>query len=157
MNVLVDGILVDNIRISRWSHVGSGEDAKAVRSFDVFLPPRFGDGGVHRLAVVTPTGENLQGSPFTFLAFANGLRGFVASQDGLGQEGVRAELFDQLVPASVPFARYHEWRQRFPIAGGPAATELCGVVMVGPGESRTPLASLENQNGADWVATAIGG
>ena len=75
MNVLVDGILVDRIRISRWSHVGSGEDANAVRSFDVFLPPRFGDGGVHQLAVVTATGENLQGSPFTFLTFANGLRG----------------------------------------------------------------------------------
>ena len=143
MNVLVDGILIDNIRISRWSHVGSGEDAKAVRSFDVFLPPRFGDGGVHQLAVVAPTGENLQGSPFTFLAFADGLRDFVATQDDLGQEGLRAELFDQLVPASVPFARYQEWRQRFPISGGPAATELCGVVMVGSGDIDETLASLE--------------
>ena len=55
-----------------------------------------------------------------------GCRGFVAAQDGLGQEGVRAELFDQLVPSSVPFSRYHEWRQRFPIADGPPATALCG-------------------------------
>ena len=31
MNVLVDGILIDRIRISRWSHVGAGEDARAVR------------------------------------------------------------------------------------------------------------------------------
>src|SRR5580698_3123453 len=36
MNVLIDGILVDRIRINGWSHVGSGEDAKAVRSFDIF-------------------------------------------------------------------------------------------------------------------------
>jgi len=155
-NVLVDGILVDRIRISRWSHVGSGEEASAVRSFDVFLPPRFGDGGVHQLTVVTANGENLQGSPFTFLTFADGLRDFVASQDDLGQESLRAELFDQLVPASVPFARYHEWRQRFPVDTGPAATELCGVVLVGPGDIDDTLASLERQTGADWIAAATG-
>ena len=155
MNVLVDGILVDRIRISRWSHVGSGEEASAVRSFDVFLPPRFGDGGVHQFAVVTASGENLQGSPFTFLTFADGLRDFVASQDDLGQESLRAELFDQLVPASAPFARYHEWRQRFPVGGRPAASELCGAVMVGSGDLGDTLASLEKQSGADWIAAEI--
>lgn len=155
-NVLVDGVLVDRIRISRWSHVGSGEDSNAVRSFDVFLPLRFGDGGVHQLAVVTAGGENLQGSPSTFLTFADGLRDFVASRGDFGQESLRAELFDQLVPASVPFVRYHEWRQRFPIASGPPATEVCGVVLVGTGDVDETLASLENQNGADWVAAAIG-
>ena len=156
MNVLVDGILVDRIRISRWSHVGSGEEASAVRSFDVFLPPRFGDACVHQLAIVTTSGENLQGSPFTFLTFADGLREFIASQDGPAQESLRAELFDQLVPASVPFARYQEWRQRFPVATGPAATELCGVVMVGSGDIDDTLASLTRQSGADWIAAAIG-
>lgn len=156
MNVLVDGILIDRIRISRWSHMGSGEDARAVRSFDIFLPSRFGDGGIHQLVVVTASGENLQDTPFTFLTFADGLRAFVASQDNLGQEVLRAELFDQLVPASMPFARYHEWRQHFPIVGGPPATELCGVIMVGPGGVDETLASLENQSGADWIAAALG-
>ncbi len=155
MTVLVDGTPVDRIRISRWSHVGSGDEASAVRSFDVFLPPRFGDGGVHQFDVVTASGENLQGSPLTFLSFADGLRDFVASQDDLGQESLRAELFDQLVPASAPFARYHEWRQRFPVGGRPATTELCGVVMVGSGELDYTLASLEKQSGADWIAAEI--
>ena len=155
MNVLVDGILIDRLRISRWSHVGAGEDARAVRGFDVFLPARFGDGGVHQFAIVAANGENLIGSPHTFLAFADGFRHFVATHDGLGQESLRAELFDQLVPASLPFARYHEWLERFPVAGGPPATALCGVVMVGPGEIDDTLASLEKQNGADWIAAAI--
>ena len=154
MNVLVDGILIDRVRISRWSHIGAGEDARAVRSFDVFLPPRFGDGGVHQFAIVTANGENLNGSPHTFLAFADGFRDFVARHDGLGQETMRAELFDQLVPASVPFASYRDWRQRFPIASAPAATALCGVVMVGPGDIDDTLASLEKQSGADWIAIA---
>ena len=155
VNVLVDGILIDRLRISRWSHVGAGEDARAVRGFDVFLPARFGDGGVHQFAIVAANGENLIGSPHTFLAFADGFRHFVATHDGLGQESLRAELFDQLVPASLPFARYHEWLERFPVAGGPPATALCGVVMVGPGEIDDTLASLEKQNGADWIAAAI--
>jgi GT2 family glycosyltransferase len=154
VNVLVDGTLIDNIRINRWSHLGSGEDARAVRSFDVFLPRRFGDGAIHRLAVVTSNGENLQGSPVTFLAFADGLSDFVASQDALGQESVRAELFDQLVPSSVPFSRYHEWRRRFPISSVPAATESCAVVMVGGGAVDDTLASLEKQSGANWLAIA---
>ena len=123
-------------------------------SFDVFLPRRFGDGGIHRLAAVTSSGENLQGSPVTFLAFADGLSDLVASQDALGLEGVRAELFDQLVPSSVPFSRYHEWRRRFPIGNVPAATESCAVVMVGAGAIEDTLTSLEKQSGANWVAIA---
>ena len=118
MNVLVDGVLIDRIRISRWSHVGTGDAARAVRSFDVFLPPRFGDGGVHQFAIVTANGENLNGCPHTFLAFADGLRDFVATHDGPGEEIRRAELFDQLVPGALPFAQYRGWQQRFPIVGG---------------------------------------
>jgi O-antigen biosynthesis protein len=126
-----------------------------VRSFDVFLPPRFGDGGIHRFAVVTATGENLAGSPLTFVAFADGLRELVAAHGGLGQEGLRAELFDQLVPASVPLAQYQDWRQRFPIAARPVTTQPCGVVMVGSGAMEVTLASLEEQVDADWIAAAL--
>jgi GT2 family glycosyltransferase len=155
MNVLVDGILIDRIRISRWSHIGGGDAARAVRSFDVFLPARFGDGGVHQFAIVTANGENLNGCPHTFLAFADGLRDFVATHDDLGQESVRPELFDQLVPAAVPFAQYREWQRRFPIVGGPPATQSCGVVMVGPGEMDDTLTSLEQQSDANWIAAAL--
>ena len=56
IDVTVDGTLIDWIRIGKWSHVGSGEDTRAV-GFDIFLPSRFGDGGVHQLAVVTTRGE----------------------------------------------------------------------------------------------------
>ena len=44
----------------------------------------------------------------------------------------------------------------FPLSGGPPATELCGVIMVGPGGVDETLASLENQSGADWIAAAMG-
>jgi GT2 family glycosyltransferase len=155
MDVLVDGLVVDRIRTSRWSHVGAGDAARAVHGFDISLPPRFGDGGIHQFAVVTATGENLAGSPLTFVAFADGLRELVATNGGLGQEGLRAELFDQLVPASVPFARYPEWQQRFPIVAGPATALPCGVVMVGPGAMDDTLTSLEQQSHADWVAAAL--
>jgi GT2 family glycosyltransferase len=155
MNVLVDGILIDRIRISRWSHVGAGDAARAVRSFDVFLPARFGDGDVHRCAIVTASGENLNNCPYTFLAFADGLRDFIATHDGPGEENLRAELFDQMVPGAVPFTQYPQWRQRFPIVEGSSATLTCGVVMVGPGEMEITLNSLERQSDADWIAAAL--
>ena len=157
INVLVDGILVDRVRIGRWTHIGSGDTARAVRGFEVFLPSRFGDGVLHQFATVTATGENLAGSPITFAAFADGLRDFVVAQGGPGQEGLRAELFDQLVPQSVPFTSYAEWRQRFPIVAGAAARSPIGVVMVGHGALDDTLKSLQQQIRADWVAAALPG
>jgi len=155
MSVLVDGIPVDRVHVNRWRHVGTGDDSRAVRGFEVFLPPRFGDGAIHQFAVVTSAGENLGGSPITFVAFADGLREFVRLQGGWAHDDVRTELFDQLVPPAVPFARYQDWRENFVSEAEPASAAACGVVMVGPGATDETLDSLEQQSHTDWVAAAL--
>ena len=158
MNVLVDGILIDRIRISRWSHVGSGEDARAVRSFDVFLPPRFGDGGVHQFAIVTANGENLTRQPADVSRLC---RWAAAISSPRKTVSVRR--------ACAPNCSTNWCRHRcrlLVITSGCNASRLpagrrrphCAVwSWLGPGEIDDTLASLEKQNGADWIAAAMSG
>ncbi|HLN11047.1 MAG TPA: glycosyltransferase family 2 protein [Xanthobacteraceae bacterium] len=154
-NVLVDGTLVTEARASGWSHVGTADNARAVRAFDLHLPQRFADGGAHQVAVVTERGQHLDGSPLPFLAFADGLRDALGGHESSGQEQLRAELFDRLMPMSVPFSRYQAWRQKFPIAPGRPVAMQAAVVMVGPGPMDDTLESLNAQTHDDWVAASL--
>jgi O-antigen biosynthesis protein len=156
ISVLVDGLLIDHIRPSGWSHVG-GSQPRAVRAFDLHLPDRFADGDVHQVAVVAASGQDFANSPLTFLAFPDGLRELLAAHGVSAQEGLRAELLDQLLPASVPFSRYAEWRERFSFATGPAKSLRCAVVMAQAGDMDDTLRSLERQTHPDWVAVALPG
>ncbi|HEX3370306.1 MAG TPA: hypothetical protein VHS56_12070, partial [Candidatus Cybelea sp.] len=153
---LVDGTLVTQFRASSFSHVSSGEeDFRAVRGFDFHLPSRFADGRPHQLAVITERGETLSGSPLTFLALADGLREAIA-QRGLGeQELFRAELFDRLLPMSMPFSQYTSWRSRLKIENEPSAAVRAAVLLVGPGRVHDTLASLRRQSHVDWVAASL--
>ena len=49
----------------------------------------------------------------------------------------------------------HEWRQRFPIAGGPSGNRIVRCGHGRAGGNRDTLASLEKQNDADWIAAAM--
>lgn len=154
-DVLVDGELVMDVRASGWTHLGNGEDARAVRAFDFHLPERFGDGRLHRLAAVTATGEHLRGSPVTFAAFADGLERAVAALGQLESEKLRGELFDRLMPMSVPFTDYQRWCARW-LAPAPAPVAMQGaVMMVGAGSMDDTLDSLHEQAHGDWVAAAL--
>jgi GT2 family glycosyltransferase len=156
VNVLVDGTLVTQVRGTIWTHVGTAEEeACPVRGFDLHLPPRFADGGVHHLALVTEEGEHLAGSPLTFLAFADGFRDTLARLGVVGRQQVRAELLDRLVPTSVPFSRYHAWRENVPIEPGPSAALRGAVIIVGPGDIDETLDSLHQQTFVDWVAASL--
>jgi O-antigen biosynthesis protein len=155
LQVLVDGKLIDRVHPNRWTHVGAGSSARAVRGFDVFLPARFGDGGVHQFAVVTAIGENLAGSPLTFVAFADGLRDLVVAHGNADGQGIRAALFDQLVPSAVPFSRYQAWRQRFPVVVEPGPMHPCAVVLANADAMEATLSSLEAQIHSNWVAAEL--
>jgi O-antigen biosynthesis protein len=154
-DVLVDGTLVTQVRSSSWGYIGTAEDVRPVRTFDFHLPQRFADGVVHRLAVLTERGEHVRASPLPFLVFEDGLREMVVDHGNLAQEHVRAELFDRLMPMSVPFSRYGAWRERFPIAPGPSVPLQAAVVMVGPGAFDDTLESLNEQSHTDWVAACL--
>jgi O-antigen biosynthesis protein len=155
-NVLVDGTLVTQVRGTIWTHVGTAEEgALPVRGFDLHLPRKFADGGVHQLALVTEDGEHLAGSPLTFLAFADGFREALAGFGVVGREQARAELLDRFVPMSVPFSHYHAWRENFSIEPDPSAALRGAVIMVGPGDMDETLDSLHQQNFVDWIAASL--
>jgi GT2 family glycosyltransferase len=155
-NVVVDGTLITRVRASAWSHVGtSEEDARAVRAFDFHLPERFADGSIHQLALLDEAKENIGGNPLFFIAYPDGLREAVAGRGVSEEERLRAQLFDQLLPMSLPLSQYQNWRERLPILTGPHVTLRGAVIMVGPGAMNDTLESLHEQTHDDWIAASL--
>jgi len=156
VDVLVDGALVTRVRASGWCHIGGSEqDSGAVRAFDFHLPEKFADGDVHRLTLVDKAGENVGEGPAFFIAYADGLRAAIVGLGVSEQERLRADLFDRLLPMSVPFSEYPAWRDRLPMPSTPASMSRVGVIMVGNGRTDDTLATLEQQAGVDWVAAVL--
>ena len=155
-NVLVDGLLVTRVRASVWSHVGTSEkDARAARTFDFHLPEAFADGLVHRLALSDDAGESIGGRSIVFLAYADGFREVVIGRGVSEREKLRAELLDQLIPMSVPFSQYQNWRGSIPLEPNRAVALRGAVILVGPGRLDATLATLQEQSNADWVAASL--
>ncbi len=155
-NIHVDGTLVTRVRPTAWSHVGTAdEDARPVRAFDFHLPERFADGCAHQVALTDEAGENIGGNPLVFIAYADGLREAVAGLGISEEERLRAKLFDELLPMSVPFSQYQGWRERFPILSGPPVAMQGAVIVVGPGAMEDTLESLNEQTHTDWVAASL--
>jgi GT2 family glycosyltransferase len=156
VNVLVDGLVVTRVRASTWSHIGTSEkDARAVRTFDFHLPEKFADGRVHRLALADDAGESTGGRSIVFIAYADGFREAVIGRGVSEREQLRAELLDQLIPMSVPFSEYRNWRDSLPLRFDQAAPLRSAVILVGPGAVDATLATLHEQSNADWVAASL--
>jgi O-antigen biosynthesis protein len=154
--VLVDGTLITRVRASAWSHVGESEDdARAVRALDFHLPERFADGRIHQIALLDEARENIGGSPLFFIAYPDGLREAVAGCGVSEEERLRAQLFDQLLPMSVPLSQYQSWRERYLILSGPSVPLRGAVIMVGPGAMDDTLESLHQQTHDDWIAASL--
>jgi GT2 family glycosyltransferase len=154
--ILVDGTPITRVRATTWSHIGTSEDdARAVRAFDVHLPEKFADGIVHRLVLTDDAGTNIGGSPLAFIAYSDGLREAVAGRGISEPDLLKAELFDRLLPASVPFSEYQNWREQLPPLSGPPIALSSAVIMVGPGSMDDTLESLNEQTHADWTAVSL--
>ncbi len=155
-NILVDGMLITRVRATKWCHVGTSEaDARAVRSFDFYLPETFADGNAHQLTMVDEAGEDIADGPLAFLAYPDSLRDVAAAHSLTEQEGRRSQLFNSLLPRSVSFPDYQRWRERFPILLGPPAALAGAVIMVGAGPTDDTLQSLNEQTHNDWVAASL--
>jgi hypothetical protein len=106
------------------------------------------------VAVREDGGELFGGCACPFVAFDNGLAAAVRGFGGIEGERLRAELFDRLMPMSWPFARYSEWRERFPPDDTPPSAAEIAVILTG-GDSDGTVESLKQQTGAAWVAAAL--
>lgn len=156
INITVDGEPVARVRALGWSHIGHDEDSgRAVRAFDFHLPERFADGCIHRVSVSDEAGEALVGVALPFVAFADGLAQSISSLGNLESERLRGELFDQLLPMSIPLANYENWRERFPLPSVVPTAMKMAVVLVGAGKAARTLDSLDQQSEVNWVAASL--
>lgn len=153
----VDGVTVIEASARTWHQVGDrGETIKAVPAFELHLPERFADGRVRSVCIRDELGEDLPGSPLTFVAFKDGLQNTIASLANVDSERLRGELFDQLIPASLPLSRYATWLERFPPEITRAETAgPVSVVLIGRGDDAASIASLQHQSRTNWVAVGI--
>jgi O-antigen biosynthesis protein len=155
--VMVDGEQIMQVRALGWAQADDDVNKdRPARAFDFHLPERFADGAVRWVNVLRDTGEALPDGPLPFVAFPDGLATTLSGFGGLESERLRGEMYDHLVPMSLPMSKYEEWRERFPVPPGLVSARRCAVVLVGPGSEANTLASLESQSHDAWTACAMG-
>jgi GT2 family glycosyltransferase len=156
VTAIIDGERVADAKATRWANVGSPAEARLARRFDLHLPDRFADGRVKRVQFFRENGEEFPGSPISIVAFQDGLSRTIDQIRELDVELPRAALFDRLHPMAMPFSEYASWLARFPIVTTrtPDAAPVA-ITLVGPGNPKSTLLSLQNGDCPDWVAAAL--
>lgn len=157
LDIFVDGRQVLRVRAMGWAHRGDTNynQGRPVRAFDFHLPERFADGCVHQLKIALESGETLGRTALPFAAFADGLASAISKVGGIDSERLRGDLFDQLMPRSLPMSQYEEWLERFPVAT-PAPVAMRGaVVLIGSRNNEATLPSLDDQTHEDWIAVTL--
>lgn len=154
LETLIDGDVVSQIHASLWTRIDDRANAgggRNVRAFDFHLPERFADGRVHHITLRKTTGEPVPAATI-FIAFPDGLAQFLEKAGNLPSEHLRGDLFDQIIPSSLPFADYPSWRERFPLPA-PVESEIrIAVVIIGQHEAERTIDSLEAQTHPHWSA-----
>lgn len=155
ITVMIDGEPAATTQAALWTHLGSGDSARAVRGFDLYLPDRFADGKVRRARFINDGGHEITREPVAFVALPDALARMLASMGQIETEQLRGALFDRLVPVSLPLSDYARWRERFPIRTEAKSTEAIAIVLVGDGSVEQSLQSVEIQDYPDWLAGAM--
>ncbi|MBV9219895.1 MAG: glycosyltransferase family 2 protein [Methylobacteriaceae bacterium] len=155
VQAFIDGELVCEVKADKWGHAARGVGSDPVPSFDMHLPAHYADATVKRVAV-SCNGQSLSGSPLALVAFADGLRQFLAAHDETLPEEARGRLFDRLFPQSMPFSAFDDWSRRYPL---PAPTRLSqdpvGVVIIGNNALDATLESLAAEESSEWVVGVL--
>ena len=155
VRALVDGAVVAQARASAWMHVDESANSRPRRAFDLFLPERFADGRAHQAQVIDGNGQELLGSPVFFVAFADGLARFIQNGAELESQRLRAEFFDEVMPQALPLTAIGAWRERFAPPPRLEPGSAVAVVLIGESGVQESLATLEAQQGRDWLAAVL--
>ena len=156
LTVAVDGAQILQVSTFGWAQANDDVNKdRPARAFDFHLPERFADGCVRWVNVLKESGEALSDGPLPFVAFHDGLAAAISGFGGLESERLRGELYDHLIPMSLPMSQYEAWLQRFPLSAAPASSQQCAVILVGQGPIEATLDSLENQTHNRWAACAL--
>lgn len=157
IDILVGNQRVMQIAPSGWSHAELGGSVRPARQLDFHLPDHFADGCVRSLSASTRDGRSITPHPISFVAFESGLEAALARLGKWESEKFRGKLFDQLVPASLPFSAYEQWKSRFPLDAPTPTTLQSAVIIVGDGRIEETIDSLEAQTHPHWTAISLPG
>lgn len=152
LKAFVDGPCVARASANQWTHRGEVPNIAAMLGFDIFLPSQFADGRVHRAHVIDDAGRELPGSPCVFIAFEDGLARFLERLGPAPAETLRGELYDKLIPQSIPFEEFERWKMRFPLAPLDKSLDRIAVALIGEENIEASIASLEAQEACEWIA-----
>jgi O-antigen biosynthesis protein len=155
VRAVVDGETVAEARASGFTDIGGVEDAKLVKAFDLHLPSDFADGRVHRAHFSTEDEVQLTVAPLSFVAFPDSVEQFFSNFAEVASERLRGRTLDRLLPASMPFASYEDWRERWTVAPPADTSRSVAVLLVAGGDDEVSLRSLEEQQHKNWVGAAL--
>ncbi|WP_456779798.1 glycosyltransferase family 2 protein [Bradyrhizobium sp. USDA 3315] len=154
----VDGEVVVQVSTMAWTQISDASDRvhRNVRAFDFHVPQRFADGRVHGVSLRREDGDNVPATA-VFVAFPDGLAQTISTTGDHSAALLRAKLYDQLVPTSVPLADYADWRDRFPLPEPRVSPGQLAVVVAGTAGAEQTLSTLATQSHQHWTAGVIEG
>ena len=156
IRAVIDGENIAAVQATRWANVGTSNVFRLARRFNIHLPDQFADGRVRRVQFLLSNGEELRGSPITFVAFYDGLIRTIENLNAAEGEQLRALQFDRIFPMSIAFSEYEHWLKRFPIEPGAGSENASiAVALIGAGDAETSAASLQDNDFKDWVVGAL--
>lgn len=127
-----------------------------VHRFDAALPFHLADGMPHQLRVLDGMGRELPGSPLMILAHSSGFDGILGALadpvDGPLLKRAWGGFLQQLMPTSLPFASYEDWRDCYMKPSPPPDSGSVLLVSIGPSEAG-PVSLPEEDH--DFVATVM--
>ncbi|WP_420970422.1 glycosyltransferase family 2 protein [Bradyrhizobium sp. B120] len=155
IEILIAQRPVMTVKPTGWTNVARGSEFGVGRRIDFHLPEHFADGRVRGLSARTVSGRSLISEPVAFVAFERGLEQTIAELGRWESERLRGQLFDQLLPASVPFHTYRNWKERFSPTPPPDVPSEAAVVLIGDARVDESIESLEAQRHAAWSAVSL--
>lgn len=155
IEIAVDQRPIMQIKPSGWTHIERDGGYQAASRLDFHLPARFADGCVRSLTAKSADGINITPQPLTFVAFEDGLERSLARLGEVESERLRGKLFDLLLPASLPFSLYDDWKARFPAIVETTALREAAIILIGDKGVDETAESLEAQDTVAWTATSI--
>lgn len=135
---------------------GPSDHPTPATQFDCLLPLVLADGDVHQIRVISPNGAELAGSPVTVFAtpgsYSDWIRAAVNPDHWDELKSYQAEMLDRLIPQSVPFEAYPQWKQTYGLKvdealRGQTRPHSVGVMILGSVGRGATIASLESQVG----------
>ncbi|MBR0898213.1 glycosyltransferase family 2 protein [Bradyrhizobium tropiciagri] len=158
IEILIAQRPVMTVKPTGWTNVARGSEFGVGRRIDFHLPEHFADGRMRGLSARTVSGRSLISEPIPFVAFERGLEQTLAELGRWESERLRGELFDRVLPASMPFHAYPGWKERFAPTTQSEQSDVpseAAVVLIGENRVDESIESLEAQGHAAWSAVCL--